>query len=576
MLRLSARPLASSPFGVRATTLGGAHLLVVTAFVCILVGLPVLSVLVNSFNTAVIGQPPVYGFQNWSAALGDALVMQALWNSLLLGATRTLIALPIAALFAWLIARTDMPGRNLLEACCWLGVFMPQLPLAFGWILLLDPQSGLVNTAIASAVGQRPFNIYSFWGITWVHLASSAIYFKVLLLLPFFRRMSPILEETAYASGASYLTSLARITLPLLAPALLSVGFLGFVKSLEVFEVEMLLGLPAKIYVYSTLIYDFTHHVPPQYGAATVLGLIFLVTLLGLAIFQQSYLARRQFLTITGKPFRPRVLGLGRLRYVMAGLCFAYIAVGLALPAAFLVLGSFMRRFGFFGLRDPFTAEHWQSLFTDPVFFSSLENTAVMAVCTAVLVVLTYSIVAYVIVRERGWLIRVIDLIAWLPWAVPGILLSLAMLWLVLATPLKGVLFGSLAGIVLALVIKDSPVSTQMFRAAFLQVGRELEESASLSGAAWGKIYVRILLPLIAPTVFTVGLLTLMSAAKEISTPALLYTGTTRPVSLLMLEYGLNGFFERAAALGVLMAAAVMLILFVSTRLGHQFGLEGR
>jgi iron(III) transport system permease protein len=142
------------------------------------------------------------------------------------------------------------------------------------------------------------------------------------------------------------------------------------------------------------------------------------------------------------------------------------------------------------------------------------------------------------------------------------------MLWLVVATPLRAVLYGSVLGIVLALVIKESPLSTQMFKAAFLQVGRELEESASMSGATWLGVYVRILLPLIAPAAATVVLLSFISAVRDISTPALLYTGSTRPLSLLMLEYGLNGFFERAAAIGVLVAVMVLALMLVARGLG--------
>lgn len=575
MLRASAQaPLQAKALLPRIPPFHGAHIAVLAVAIALLVGSPVVAVAINSFNTAGVGQPPVYGLQNWIQAYSDPLVGEALRNSLLLGAVRTAISLPIAASFAWLIARTNMPGRGAIEVGCWLGVLMPQLPLVFGWILLLDPQSGLVNTAMQSLFGASPFSIYGFWGITWVHLATSSVYYKVVLLLPFFRRMAPALEEAAYTSGASYGTSLLRITLPILAPAVLSVAFLSFVKSLEVFEVEMLLGIPARLYVYSTLIYDFTRGVPPRYGPATVLGLTFLAILLGLALFQQQYVARRQFTTVTGKGFTPRILVLGRVRYLLMALCLGYLGIGLGLPGFFLVLGSFMRRFGFFGLKDPFTFEHWQGLFADPIFFSSLRNTGVIAISTMVLVVLIYSVVAYVIVRNNGWMTRFIDSVVWLPWAVPGILLSLAMLWLVLATPMRAVLYGSVLAIVIALVIKDSPVSTQMFKAAFHQIGRELEESASLSGANWKRVYFRILLPLIAPTAATVGLLTFMSAVREISTPALLYTGTTKPVSLLMLEYGLNGFFERAAAIGVLMTAIVLSLMLLTRRLGLQLGHE--
>jgi iron(III) transport system permease protein len=547
---------------------------VVPLLVGLLVGLPVLALLVNSFNTAAIGQPAVYGLRNWRDAFSQPLVWEALWNSLALGLVRTAIALPLAIAFAWLIARTDMPGRSKLEILCWLGIFLPTLPLAFGWILLLDPQNGLVNGFLQDRVGVSPFNIYSFWGITWVHLASTAVYYKVILLLPFFRRMSPALEEAARTSGASQLTTLCRVTLPILAPALLGIGFLSFVRSLEVFEVELLLGLPAKLYVYSTLIYDLAREQPPHYGDATAMGFVFLAILLGLAFFYQLYIRRREFTTVTGRGFTPSRVSLGRWRYLASAACFVYVVVSLGAPTLFLVLGSFMRRYGFFQIRDPFTLERWQGLFGDPAFFGSVRNSLIIAASVAIAVILIYSLVAYSIVRTRTLASRITDLLAWLPWAVPGILMSLAMLWLILATPLRTILYGTLVGIILALVVKDSPLSTQMFKAATLQVGKELEESAHTSGAGWFTMYRRVLLPLLAPTAATVGVLAFLSSIRDISTPALLYTASTRPISILMLEYSFNHEFERAAAIGVLVSAFVLLVTLGARRLGFTLTRE--
>jgi iron(III) transport system permease protein len=479
---------------------------------------------------------------------------------------------PVAVLLAWLIARTDMPGRGVFELLCWIGIFLPTLPLVFAWILMLDPQTGAVNVLAQRLVGVAPFNIYSFWGITWVHLASYALFYPVVLLLPFFRRMAPAMEESSRMSGANYLQTLSRVTAPILAPAVLGIAILSFVRSLESFEVELVLGLPAKLYVYSTLIYDFTREQPPLYGQATVLGLMFLLLLVGLALLLQSYLRGRDFATVTGRGFSRGTTSLGRWRFPVSACCYIYVCICTVLPMALLVVGSFMRRYGFFNLPRPYTAAHWQELFADPAFFASIRNTIVMALASAVVVVVLYSVIAIVTARSRGVLARVTDLVAWLPWAIPGILLSLATLWLILATPLKAIFFGSLSGIVLAIVIKSSPLSMQLFRAAILQIATELPESGRMSGARWYTVYRRILLPLIAPTAVTVAVLTALSASRDVATPALLYTGSTRPAAILMLEYGLSQEFERAAALGVLLVAFAILVTLGARRLGLNLG----
>jgi iron(III) transport system permease protein len=171
----------------------------VPLLVALIVASPVVLLLVNSFNIAPPGREAVYGAQNWLRAFSDPTALAALWNTVALGAVRTAISLPLALALTWLIARSDMPGRSWIELLCWLGIFLPQLPLTLGWILLLDPRYGLVNATLnqAGLTEGSLFNIYSFWGIVWVHLASSSIYYKVVLLLPVFRRVGAALEEAA-------------------------------------------------------------------------------------------------------------------------------------------------------------------------------------------------------------------------------------------------------------------------------------------------------------------------------------------------------------------------------------------
>jgi iron(III) transport system permease protein len=534
----------------------------------VIVTLPVLLLLANSFNVAAPGREAIYGLDNWTRAFSDPATLSALWNSVALGGVRTIISLPLAIGAAWIVARSDMPGRTVVELLCWLGIFLPQLPLTFGWILLLDPQYGLVNQALQPVVGSSPFNIYGFLGITWVHLANTSIYYKVVLLLPAFRFVGASLEEAARVSGASQWTTILRITVPLLAPAVLGVTVLSFVRSLEVFEVELLLGRPVNLSVYSTRIYDLVRDQPPRFGEATALGFVFLIVLLGLAVLYQWYLRGKSFTTVTGKGYTPAPVLLGRWRWVVAAICLGWFAVTMLAPLLFLVLGSFMRRYGFFQLANPFTMSHWQNLFGDPVFFSSVRNSLVLATAVALIGVTVYSLVAYTIVRHPSRWTRLTDLLVWVPWAVPGVLMSLGLLWLFLGTPLRAVLYGSLLGIIVAIVIKDSPLSTQFFKAASLQIGAELEESARVSGASWWTTYRRILLPLLAPTAVTVGLLTFLSAIRDISTPVLLYSAQSRPLSILMLEYSFSGEMERSAAIGVLVTVFVLVVTLAARAFG--------
>jgi iron(III) transport system permease protein len=538
--------------------------------------LPLCMLLINSFNVAPAGQAYGYGLGNWQAAFADPSALGALWNSFALAVVRTAISLPVALVLTWLIARTDMPGRSGIEVLAWLSIFVPVLPLAFGWVLLLDPKFGLANALIASISGstKSAFDIYGFWGITWVHLASTSVAYKVVLLAPAFRRVNAATEQAARVCGATAMQTITQVTLPLLAPAVLLVTLISLVLSFESFEVELLLGQPVHLYVYSTRIYDLVNNQPSNVGEATALAVVFLVWLVLLTFVYRRAIGGRSFTTVTGREYASRPTRLGRWRWPALGICVAYFAVALAAPLTLLVVGSVMRLYGFFGVANAYTLAHWQELFADPAFFSGVRNSLVVAGSASLATMLVYSMLAYALTRYRSRILRIVDTCVWAPWAVPGVLMSLALLWLFLATPMRSVLYGSVLGLAVAFVFRAAPLSTQFFKASLLQIGPEVEEAARTCGAAWLRMYWRVVVPMLAPTAVTVGLITFLSAVYDISTPVLLYNANSRPLSILMLEYSFSGARERGAAIGVLLTIAVLLILLAARTLGYRLSRE--
>ena len=542
-------------------------------FFGVAMGLPLLFLVTGSFNLAPPGREAVYGFANWARAFGDGATINALWMSFALSIIRLIPAMAIAVLVAWLIARTDMPGGNAVEVFCWVAYFIPDFPLTLAWILLLDPNYGFLNTLARHLpfVDGPLFNPYSFWGIVWVHTSASGIWFKVILLTPVFRRLGASLEEAARVAGANTTTTLRRITLPLLSPMILAVAVLSFIRGLQSFNTELLLGTPAGIFVYSTRIYDYIHREPASYGEATALGSVFIFILGVLLFLYWRFLSgNRRFTVIGGQGYSTARVKLGKWRQVAFGGCLLYLAIMTLLPLIFLVIGSFMRRYGFFGISSPFTLAHWQNLLTDPIFLVSLKNSLIIAVITSVGGVLLYSTVAYLLVSRRLATAPLLEGLCWLPHILPGILLGLGILWLFLATPLRFFFYGTVWGIALALILSDSPVTTQAFRAGFLQLGPDLEEAARVTGASWWYTYRRILLPLLAPIAGAVGLMNFGGALTSISTPVLLYSHQSRPLAILLLEYSVTGELERGAALGLLITAIICVMMLVGRRLGLQ------
>jgi iron(III) transport system permease protein len=540
-------------------------------FLALAMGLPLLSLLAGSFNLAPPDRPVLYGLANWQRAFSDPDTLAALWMSFLLSVARLIPAMILSVVFAWLIARTDMPGGKFLESVCWIAYFIPDFPLVLAWILLLDPNFGLFNTLVNSLpfIDGTVFNPYSFWGIVWVHTSTGGIWFKVMLLAPLFRRLGASLEEAARVAGAGTGQMLRRVTLPVLSPMIVAVSVLSFIRGLQSFNTELLLGTPAGIYVYSTKIYDFLQREPRAFGEATALGSVFFIVLAVLLYFYWRYLrGDRKFAVVTGQGYSTLKVKLGKWRYVALASCLAYVAVMMFLPFIFLIIGSFMRRYGFFQLASPFTLSHWHNLLVDPIFLVALKNSLIIAGATAVGGVLLYSALAYLLVSRRAVMAPLLEGFCWLPHVLPGILLSLGLLWLFLATPLRFFLYGTVWGIAFALILADSPVTTQAFKAGLLQLGADLEESARVSGASWLYTYRRILLPLLAPIAAAVGLMNFGSALTSISTPVLLYSHQSRPLAILLLEYSFTGELERAAALGLLITLIVGSMMIVGRRLG--------
>ncbi len=542
-------------------------------FLIVVMGLPLLFLLSGSFNLAAPGKVAVYGIDNWVRAFTDAGTLNALGMSFMLSVVRLIPAMILSVLFAWLIARTDMPGGKFIESICWIAYFVPDFPLVLAWILLLDPNFGFLNTLAKSLpfVDGALFNPYSFWGIVWVHTSTGGIWFKVMLLVPVFRRLGATLEEAARVAGANTATMLWRITLPVLAPMILAVSVLSFIRGLQSFNTELLLGTPVGLYVYSTKIYDFLQREPRAYGEATALGSVFLFVLAILLYFYWKFLSgNKKFTVVTGQGYSTLRVKLGRWRNAAFAGCLLYVVVMMILPLAFLVLGSFMRRYGFFNIASPFTLNHWHNMLADPIFLVALKNSLIIASVTAIGGILLYSTLAYLLVSRRAIFAPVLESLCWIPHVLPGILLSLSVLWLFLATPLRFFLYGTVWGIAFALILADSPVTTQAFKAGLMQLGGDLEESARVSGAGWTYTYRRILLPLLAPIAAAVGLMNFGSALTSISTPVLLYSHDSRPLAILLLEYSFTGELERAAALGLL----ITLIIGAMMLIGRKFGLK--
>lgn len=246
-----------------------------------------------------------------------------------------------------------------------------------------------------------------------------------------------------------------------------------------------------------------------------------------------------------------------------------------AVPVAFLSLGTFMKLFGFFEIEDPWTLDNWQHVLNDPTLIRSLKNTLSLAFWTAAFLVVLGSLVAYIITKTHFRVRAILDFISWLPWAIPGILVGMALLLTFLLVNRIIPLYGTMSALVISMVISGVPLSVQVIKSFLMQLGDELEEAARISGASWFYTYVHVLLPLLFPCLVIVGLLGFIAAARNISTVVLLATAQTRTVSLLMLDFTAGGELEKATVVAVIIVVIVVIAALSARALGGQISIRG-
>jgi iron(III) transport system permease protein len=282
------------------------------------------------------------------------------------------------------------------------------------------------------------------------------------------------------------------------------------------------------------------------------------LTLLALVVIQVRVLGNREFVTITGKGYKPEVWRLGTVRWAFTAVIVLYALVALLLPAIQLLLGSFSTIFGLYSW-DRLTLEHYRRVLESPVVRRALTNTLLLAVGGGFLAMLLTAGLAYVVARTRYGLRRALDLAAWIPWVLPGIVLGMAMLWAYAVVPGLKNLYGTPWLLLIAVVVTVIPVGVRLMAGSLVQLSTDLEESARVHGASWARTFRTVVLPLVRPSFFYGWLVVAIMITGELSVPLLLYSAGSELFSIVILIFQSNAQPEQAAALFslVLLALAV-------------------
>ncbi len=500
---------------------------------------------------------------NFADAYVGRHIPRLLANSLVFALGSSVLSFLLGALGAFVVERTDARLRPLLHALAILAFAVPGLLLAMAWTLVLSPNIGWLNALFGRAV----FNVYSMAGMVFV-LASHNFPLAYLLMGPAFRALDRRMEEAAFVAGSGVLAATLRVSLPLLRPAVLSTLLLLFLRGIELFEVPVIIGLPAHIDVFTTEIQDATGTVPPEPGIAAVLSFTLLaLSLAGIYFYRRATLGAEAFAIVTGKSQRAAPARLGAWRWpVGIAVALVYAAVVL-LPLATLLWQSLFRNVTPPSIAGIAAASlvNYRYIATYPVFAAAAGNSLVLGVLAASLVVTLTFVMAWIARRGTPRAALLIDVLVFAPIAIPSVIVGASILFAYLVLPIP--IYDTLWILLVAYVTLHLPYGMRFAASGLAQIHRELEEAAESCGAGTLVMFRRVLLPLLAPVLIASFLYVFMLTVRELAASVFLVgpaTGVLATLSLTLWQDG--GSIGAISALGSLEIAALSLIAWLMCR----------
>ena len=538
--------------------------------------LPLFMLLLGSFQMEVAPREFVTTLKNYQNAYASQYTYSTFKNSVIFASGSAGLSFLFGTVLAWLVERTNTPLRVVFIPIAVVPLILPGVLESIAWIFLLSPKFGYLNVALMYLFGleSAPFNVFSLPGMIWVHSVGQ-VPLAFLMMVAAFKSMDPALEESAMMSGANTPQTLRRITLRLLMPTSASVLLILFVRTLESFETPALIGIPARIYVYTSEIYLAFNEYPPDYGrgAALAVGLLIL-SAVGVWLYTRSTREGKRFQTVTGKAFRPRQFDLGPWRWVGFGFLMVYFLVVVLLPFLVMLWASFLPFFATPNLDalQKLSFENYQYLFGFRPFWDAMKNSIILAFMSASAAMVLTSLIAWIVYKSRlpgSWML---DFLAFVPITVPGIVLGMALILLYVAFPIP--IYGTIWVLLIAYVTRYIPYGMRTASGAILQIHSELEEAAAASGASWWETFKRVTLPLLRPGIVAGWIYIFIVSFREFSTSVLLATGESRVLSILLFTMFEQGQVTVVAAIGILMILTLLTIVAVFYKLSGRVGIQ--
>jgi iron(III) transport system permease protein len=523
---------------------------------------PVLVVMWRSFTTGKLGFTVGLNLNNYLRVFNDRDLMPMLSNSIIYAGGAALLGTGLGAFLAWIVARTNTPGKGLVELMPLYPILMPPIMKNIAWILLLAPRSGILNGMLQQFLGidTLVFNAFSMAGMIWV-FGLACVPLGYLFLLPVFLSFDPSLEESAYIAGSKPVRTMFKITFPLALPAFTSALVLNFLRGLRSFETPVLQGTPGNIKVFVSRVYD-SMALEFNTGLATAYSVVLVVmSIITLYFYIRATRFSERYATITGKGYRVKVIDIGPWKYLTFAAVLIYFLAGIVIPFIVLIVVSMIPYFDYDTfMRFPFNAvlTNYYTVFRHPSFMTGLYNSLILSVTIAVVTVLTGIVMAFTIYRTRAAGTKIFEFIGTLPLAFPPLVLSVGLLIIFIGTPL----YNSLWALGLGLFVAYFPYAFRNASGAIVNIHKELDEAAWVHGARWRHVFFKITLPILKPSVGGALFYIFIEAIRNGDVAVLLTSPGKEYGPVTLFEYFRVGQWAEAAAGGVIYL--IILIVAVS------------
>jgi len=578
----SSRPGINWPRGVVVTLAASA------------IFLPLFLIFYQSFLNAPFFMPAKeLGLDAYRFIFEDPDFAVAFKNAFLLASGLALIAVPLGGMLAFLMIRTDLPGKGFIAPCLLVPIFVSPMVMGFGYVVAMGPV-GFYSLWAKDLLGFIPWNIYSFTSIVVIagltHVPHVYLYASSAL-----KSLGSDVEEAARVTGASPLQVMFNVSLPMITPALAYAGVLVFFLGFEVFGLVLVLGDPEGHMVLATYLYKLTNKLgTPSYHLMAAVAVCLVMVTLPLVMVQRWLLkSANKFVSIKGKGARSKAMPLGRWKWLAFALIFGWLMFTIIMPMSGIVLRSFVQYWGEgVKLADVLTLQHFREILDQPALMRGILNTVLIGVIGGGCAVICYCAIALAMHRKPDMITRFLDYSVLVPRAVPGLLAGLSFLWVFLFVPswLDGMLKGMDNGVALWLSEQAIPVlrslrstifalwlaysvvwlayGMRLISTALLQVGPELEEAARAVGATRGRVTRDVTVPLIKYGLLGAWLMVFLIFEREYSTGVYLLSPGTEVIGALLVSLWATGSTDLVAALSFINISLVAVGLGVALRFG--------